>query len=209
MLSTRNLIHHFNSKKHIVFPDLNCESGQSLLILGPSGSGKSTLLHLLCGLLKPESGNISILNTDIVKLNSSETDAFRGKYIGVMLQKAHFISSLNVVENLLLFQSLAGLKKDIFQLKELLQNLGIESLENQKVQTLSQGEAQRLNLARALIQKPALILADEPTSSLDDQHAERIACTLQQHAETMNATLIIVTHDYRLKSIFQNHIQLS
>jgi lipoprotein-releasing system ATP-binding protein len=209
VIRTKQLRHRFQSDRQFEFPDLYCESGKSLLILGPSGCGKSTLLHLLCGILKPVSGSIHILNEDITQFNLSKSDAFRGQHIGVVLQKAHFISSLNVLENLLLFQTISGQKSDLDALKELLHDLGLSGLEKQKIQTLSQGEVQRLNMARALIHKPALILADEPTASLDDKNAERIANILNMHSEKLNAALVIVTHDMRLKTIFNNHILLS
>jgi ABC-type lipoprotein export system ATPase subunit len=208
MIQTRQLRYSYSKERTFDFPDIHCEAGKSLLVLGPSGCGKSTLLHLLCGLIKPQSGSIKILDSEIVNMNASMMDSFRGKHIGVVLQKPYFISSLTVKDNLLLFQSLSSVTHTQEFIVKLMNDLGLKGKENQKPQTLSQGEAQRLSFARALIHKPSLILADEPTSALDDKNAANVAAMLQAHAESVNAALIIVTHDKRLQSIFKTHIEI-
>ncbi|MBK8485354.1 MAG: ATP-binding cassette domain-containing protein [Saprospiraceae bacterium] len=125
------------------------------------------------------------------------------------MQKSHFISSLNVLDNLLLFQTLGGAIKNLDFICELLNQLGILGLVSQNIQSLSQGELQRLNFARALIHKPKIILADEPTSALDDYHADLIANIMLEHAKSMHASLVIVTHDLRLKKLVNHQVQLS
>ncbi|MBK6545277.1 MAG: ATP-binding cassette domain-containing protein [Saprospiraceae bacterium] len=209
MLKASDIKYSYNSTRVFEFPEILCQSGESLLLLGPSGCGKSTWLHLMCGLLKSQNGLIQIQDTDITKLSASAMDLFRAKNIGVVLQKSHFISSLNVLDNLLLFQTLGGAIKNLDFICELLNQLGILGLINQNIQSLSQGELQRLNFARALIHKPKIILADEPTSALDDYHADLIANIMLEHAKSMNASLVIVTHDLRLKKLVNHQVQLS
>lgn len=209
LISTHQIKYSFNQEKYFDFPDISCKPGESLLILGLSGCGKSTLLHLICGLIRPTSGTIFINNQDITKFTSSQMDRFRGEQIGVILQKSYFISSLNVLDNLLLFQSLNKKQQQRGHVFELLDTLGLKDKAKQMPNTLSQGEAQRLNFARALIHYPSLILADEPTSSLDDQNAETVISLLQKHSESLQAALIIVTHDKRLQEYFSNQIQLA
>lgn len=112
MLLTKNLSFSYNSKVKFNFPDINCQSGEALLVLGNSGCGKSTLLHLLGGMLKPQNGEIWIDNTNIAQMNNRELDQFRGQHIGIVFQKSHFIQSLTVLENATMAQHLAGKKVD-------------------------------------------------------------------------------------------------
>ncbi|HEX5624733.1 MAG TPA: ATP-binding cassette domain-containing protein [Saprospiraceae bacterium] len=209
MLQTRQLQFSYDDHRSFSFPDIDCGAGHSILVLGPSGCGKSTWLHLICGLLRPRSGSIQINQTDITNLSPQAMDAFRGKHIGVALQKPYFIQSLNVLENLRLFQNMNDRSVSSDYAVELLEALGLKGKEGQSTRTLSQGELQRLNFARALVCKPELLLADEPTSALDDQHAERIAGMLQDLAAKQGAALIVVTHDQRLKHRFPDQIQLT
>lgn len=209
MVSSHQLRYSYKPERIFEFPDIYCEGGKSLLILGPSGCGKSTLLHLLSGIIKPKSGSIKIMGTEVVNLASSKIDAFRGLHIGVILQKPYFISSLNVFENLQVFQSLSDRKGKPNLIMELLESLGLHGKEKQMTNTLSQGEAQRLSFARALINRPSLILADEPTSALDDKNTTIMASILNEQATYMNAALVIVTHDKRLQSIFTDNITMA
>ncbi|RZL30904.1 MAG: ATP-binding cassette domain-containing protein, partial [Pedobacter sp.] len=178
------------------------------LITGASGKGKTTLLHLLGGLLKPTSGSIFIDQTDISKLSDKKLDHFRGQNIGLILQKAHFIASLNVLENIELASWLADKTKKRQKAKELLAILGLEHVEHKLPNQLSVGQQQRVSIARALINEPKLLLADEPTSSLDDENALAVAELLASLSHKYNAALVIVTHDQRLKQRFKTSIQL-
>lgn len=206
--STRGLIFSYSPSTAFSFPDVGLQSGEQLLVTGESGIGKTTFLHLAAGLLKPESGAITICGLDISALSHKKLDRFRGKNIGIIYQRPHFVKSLNLKENLLLAQLLSGNKQDQNKVKKTLEILGLGDKLHKKTSTLSQGEQQRASIARAVINRPALILADEPTSSLDDKNTEIVAELLREQAQQAEANLIIITHDNRLKSRFQNHLAL-
>ncbi len=209
MLITNNLKFSYQSSKSILtFPDIHCESGEHWLLLGQSGSGKTTLLHLLGGLLQPQSGSIRVGSTEIQSLSSAMLDRFRGKNIGIIFQKPHFISALTVEENMQIAQYLANETQDKNRVKALLESLNLGHKLKSKTSELSEGEKQRVSIARALINHPAVILADEPTSALDDVNCEEVVNLLENQAKEQNSTLIIVTHDTRLKSHFNNQITL-
>ena len=206
MLETKNLRFKYDNNLELNFPDIKT-SKENLLILGASGVGKTTFLHLLSGLLKPINGEINLLGTKISKLKMSEMDRFRGKNIGIVFQKPHFINSLTVKENLQLAQYISK-KSDKNRIQSLLESLGIEDKANKKTQNLSQGEKQRVSIALAIVNSPKLILADEPTSSLDDLNCDKVINILKNQASKYKAKLIIITHDYRLKKHFKNTLSL-
>ena len=206
MLETKNLRFKYDNNLELNFPDIKT-SKENLLILGRSGVGKTTFLHLLSGLLKPINGEIDLLGTKISNLKMSEMDRFRGKNIGIVFQKPHFINSLTVKENLQLAQYISK-KSDKSRIQSLLESLGIEDKANKKTQNLSQGEKQRVSIALAIVNSPKLILADEPTSSLDDLNCDKVINILKNQASKYKAKLIIITHDYRLKKHFKNTLSL-
>lgn len=208
MVKINNLTYRYSPEVELQFPDFSLEKGEQALILGQSGCGKTTLLHLLSGLLKPLSGEVIIENNSLSKLSGSPLDNFRGKNIGIVFQTPHFIEALTVKENLTLTQTLAGNAKDTDKIKSLLSDLGIESKLNSKVNALSVGEKQRVSIARALVNSPALILADEPTSALDDENCNAVIKLVREQAQSHNSTLLIVTHDNRLKDQFDKRITL-
>ncbi|WP_284284529.1 ABC transporter ATP-binding protein [Portibacter lacus] len=198
----------YHSDASFAFPDISCNNGESCLILGKSGVGKTTLLHLLGGLIKPKTGEIIIDGQDITSLSSKNIDQYRGQNIGIVFQKPHFIASINILSNLLLTQKLAGRKQDKNEILAILENLEIKHRAYAKPNTLSQGELQRASVARAVLNKPKVILADEPTSALDDQSCEQVIQLLQKTAVDLDAALLIVTHDGRLKDIVNHQILL-
>ena len=206
MLETKNLRFKYHDDSELSFPDIKT-SKENLLILGASGVGKTTFLHLLSGLLKPLEGEIDLIGTAISKLTKSEMDRFRGKNIGIVFQKPHFINSLTVKENLQLAQYISK-KIDKTRINSLLESLGIEDKANKKTLSLSQGEKQRVAIALAIVNSPKLILADEPTSSLDDLNCDKVINLLKDQAAKYKAKLIIITHDYRLKKHFKNTLSL-
>ena len=208
MLTTVNLTHQYPKTNPIFFPDIECPTGQSLLILGQSGAGKSTLLHLLGGLMHPTAGDVLINDVNLHSMTSSELDSFRGKNIGIVFQKAHFISALTVAENLHFTRKLAGLPKDKKRILNVLDRLAIPHKLNSKPDDLSIGEQQRFSIARAIITQPTIILADEPTSALDDENCYRVIDLLKSQAKMDQSSLIIVTHDQRLRDVFDNSITL-
>ena len=206
MLETKNLRFKYDNNLELNFPEIKT-SKENLLILGASGVGKTTFLHLLSGLLKPMNGEIDLLGTKISNLKMSEMDRFRGKNIGIVFQKPHFINSLTVKENLQLAQYISK-KSNKNRIRSLLESLGIEGKANKKTQNLSQGEKQRVSIALAIVNSPKLILADEPTSSLDDLNCDKVINILKNQASKYKAKLIIITHDYRLKKHFKNTLSL-
>jgi ABC-type lipoprotein export system ATPase subunit len=208
MLTTKNLQFQYTASQPMLFPDIDLQRGEQGLLLGQSGSGKTTLLHLLGGLLSPKSGDIRINDQNLSLLRGAALDHFRGKNIGIIFQTAHFIRSLTVEENLVIAQQLSGSKIDKSLIVSFLEKLNLGHKLKSKPHELSIGEAQRANIARALINAPPLILADEPTSALDDKNAEEVIKLLEQQAAAVNATLLIVTHDGRLKSYFKKQIEL-
>ncbi len=206
MLEAKNLKYTYKGSQNIDFPDVELKQGESLLILGKSGSGKTTLLNMLSGLLKPESGTISIDGKDIIAFSQKEMDQFRGKNIGLIFQKPHLLGPLSVKENLQVAPFFAKVQGE--SPTGILKELDIEDKANSKVRTLSEGEAQRVSISRALMNKPKLILADEPTSSLDDENAERVINLLKDQAKRIGAGLIIVTHDQRIKNQVSKFIEV-
>ena len=209
MISTRNLSYAYPGGQQISFPDMDCQSGNILLVLGKSGIGKTTLLHLLGGLIGIQQGEIKIGDQSVQALDDKQMDKFRGKNIGIIFQNNHFVQSLNVLENLLLSQSLAGIPVDKNLCQKWLDKLAIGPKAKSSLHQLSQGERQRVAIARALVNAPKLILADEPTSALDDENTKSVIALLQEQARELGSALIIVTHDTRLKNIISDQITLS
>lgn len=209
MIKTENLTFHYKQGQSTFdFPDIVLKEQENLLILGKSGIGKTTLLHLLAGLLKPSTGGVFIDGVDIQALSSGKLDLFRGQNMGLVFQKNHAVQSLSVLENLRarLFFSKKTIKNTVIE--ELLSELGLSEYKNQRVQELSEGQLQRLGIALAVIHNPKVILADEPTSSLDDENCKVVIELLKKQAKRNNAHLIVITHDNRIKSFFQNSITL-
>jgi len=206
MLEAKNIEFHYNPKQKFDLPDIQLSQGEQLLILGKSGSGKTTILNMLGGLLKPLNGEIKIGDTPLYSLKGASLDKFRGKNIGIIFQRPHILEPLTVLENLSIANFFSGTKGD--KNENLLKELGIFEKRNAKVNTLSEGEAQRLSIARALANSPKVILADEPTASLDDENAANVVKLLKEQAEKYNAVLIIVTHDQRVKDHISNQITI-
>lgn len=208
MICTRSLTYQYPAERAIAFRDLNIDTGSQFLLLGESGSGKTTLLHLLGGLLKTQSGTIEVHGTDISKFSEAELDHFRGKHFGFIFQRNHLLAALTVEQNLLLAPYLAGIKQNHHRVEEVLLQLGIADQKRKCIQELSLGQAQRVAIARAVLNKPSVILADEPTSALDDKNCDRVSELLVSVAQQNQATLIIATHDQRIKNRICNLIQL-
>lgn len=190
----------------LTFPDIRLNAGEDMLVLGKSGSGKTTLLNLLSGLLDPEEGEVLLDGIRLSALRGPDADLFRGKNIGIIFQKPHLLAPLSVQENLEMAYYFSRKKGQNIQ--SLLTELGIGGKARSAVRTLSEGEAQRVSIARALVTLPKLILADEPTSSLDDENTEKVVQLLKNQASKIGAALIIVTHDQRVKKHISNFIEV-
>ncbi len=208
MITSKNLSFSYTKDSAIHFPDLTIQQGEHCLLLGQSGSGKTTLLHLLGGLLRNYSGSMQVQQQELSELSESILDRFRGKNIGFIFQKNHLISALTVEKNLLLAPYLAGEPVNGERIISLLQRLGIESKRTSSVTKISQGQAQRVAIARAVLNKPSIILADEPTSALDDKSCEQVINLLMEVASEHKASLIIATHDQRLKDKIKKQVLL-
>ncbi len=197
MLETENLYFEYNPQRGFHYPDLSVNESETLLILGNSGSGKTTFLHLLSGLLKPSSGNV-LVGREKINLES-QNDRFRGKHIGLIFQQPYFVNALNVINNVVISSKMAGLPENRDRAIYLLEKLGLADRTDNLPKELSVGELQRVSIARALINGPSVVLADEPTSSLDDDNCHKVAELLNRNCMEEKAALIIVTHDHRLK----------
>ena len=191
------------------YENIKCSPETPLLVTGKSGTGKTTLLHLLGGLLTPKSGEIVIDGQDIVTLPTRRLDHFRGQYIGIIYQKPHFFQSLNVLDNILLAAHFSGRDKQADRALLLAERLQIGTLLSRKPAQLSLGEQQRVSIARALLDSPKVLLADEPTSSLDLENCMEVMQLLSNQSKTEGASLIVITHDERLQSYFKNILHLS
>lgn len=174
------------------------EKGDLVAIIGDSGSGKSTLLHLLAGVDKPTSGDIFIQDKNITKFNKDEMTVFRRRNIGVVYQFFNLIPNINVRKNILLPLLLDNKKVDEEYLKEILSILGIEGKLDRYPKQLSGGEQQRVAIARSLITRPAIILADEPTGNLDRKNSEEIIGLFRLVNKRLNSTIMIITHDEKV-----------
>ncbi len=174
------------------------EQGEFVAIVGPSGSGKSTLLHILGGVDTPTSGEVIISGTDIGKLNENNLAIFRRRQIGLIYQFYNLIPILNVEENMTLPILLDGKKPDKKLLKSLVEKLGLNDRLKHLPNQLSGGQQQRVSIGRALINHPALLLADEPTGNLDSKNSKEIISLLRKFNRENNQTVIIITHDERI-----------
>lgn len=208
MITSTNLRFAYSPQKTFSFPDIQCKDKETLLILGQSGKGKTTLLHLLALLLKPDSGNIIIAEKPVSNLTSEEATKVRAKNIGIIYQKPHFVSSLSVMDNILLSNYLADQPQNRQKARMLAEKLGFAEHLSKKTSQLSQGEQQRVSIARSLMNEPNVILADEPTSSLDDNNTQRVISLLKEQSASIGASLVVVTHDQRLKDEFSNQVFL-
>jgi lipoprotein-releasing system ATP-binding protein len=208
MITSENLHFSYSPQKKFSFPDIRCNDKETLLILGQSGRGKTTFLHLLALLLQPESGNIHIAAQSLSGLSPEEKTRIRAKSLGIIYQRAHFVSALSVLDNILLSNYLAGNKQNREKAAYLAEQLGFAEHLEKKTNQLSQGEQQRVSIARALMNDPNVILADEPTSSLDDNNCRKVIELLKEQSLSIGASLVVVTHDQRLKDEFPNQVFL-
>lgn len=209
ILAVKDLTYSYGGETMLRFPDFEMEKGEHALILGSSGSGKTTFLHLIGGLLKAHSGSVSILDNDWTRLSNRLRDKYRGQHMGFIFQTAHFIPSLTVFENLAIGAHLAGKPLDKNWTEHLLERLNILDKQHRSVRQLSVGEQQRVAIARALVNRPEILLADEPTSALDDDNCGRVIELLENCASETSSSLLIVTHDNRLKGRYNKEIILT
>ena len=204
MIEIKGITKQFKNETQITYRDLTFETGSSYLLLGASGCGKSTLLNMIAGILSPESGSILIDGTDMTAQTQSVRDRFRIEKIGYVLQDFKLIEDMTVMDNV----NILRLEKiDTSRAPELLDQLGIGTQKNKKVKHLSGGQKQRVAIVRALVKSPDIILADEPTGSLNFSIGEQVIRELCAAAK--GKTLIAVSHDDRLAKYFDHVIDMN
>ena len=208
MISVEGLRHRYGDRQVLALDAWRAAVGEHWLILGASGSGKTTLLCVLAGLLRPSSGHVRVAGEDLATLSGTALDRFRGRHVGFVPQKLHLIASLTIEDNLLLAQYLAGLPQDRSRVRAVLGAVGLADRAQARPAELSHGQAQRVAVARAVMNRPRLILADEPTSNLDDAHCAQAAGLLESQAAACGATLVVATHDQRVRARFERRIEL-
>lgn len=196
-------------------PELRIERGDRVFLFGPSGSGKTTLLGVVAGVLEASSGVVEVLGRDLTKMTPAERDAFRGSHVGYIFQLFNLIPYLSVAENITLPCRLSAERrrrlngKDLHRAaREVADHLGIGDLLHEDVTKLSVGQQQRVAASRALIGTPELIVADEPTSSLDHDHRERFIQLLFESCREAGSTLVFVSHDRTLMPMFDRTLSL-
>ena len=198
MILTHQLTYTFAKGPALAFPDVDVPQAGLLLLRGPSGSGKSTWLALVAGLLDAGSGELTVAGQAPGAFKSAARDKWRAGVIGFLPQKLHLSPALTVAGNLALAYYAASLPEDKAAIHRALDSLGVDDLAARKPSQLSGGQAQRVALARAVLLQPKVILADEPTASLDDAAAAAAIELLQRSAAQCGATLVIATHDARV-----------
>ncbi len=200
MFALRGLKHAYDGTDVLRVDAWQSGQGEEWLVLGPSGSGKTTLLHVLAGILRPTGGSVAVAGQDLAALKPAELDRFRGRHIGIVLQRLHLVGSLTVMNNLLLAQYLCGAPEDRARARDVLASLDLGDKVGAFPHELSFGQAQRVAVARAVVNRPKLLLADEPTSNLDDGRCLQALDMLRTQARACGATLVIATHDQRIKA---------
>lgn len=208
MLEIRGLLHAYDGRTVLCVPSWDVAAGEASLVLGPSGSGKSTLLNVIAGLATPTEGSVRLDGEEVTRLSPAARDAFRARRVGLVLQTLHLVGVVSVRDNLRLAQRLAGCRVDDGRIDEVLAGLGIAALAGARASRLSVGEAQRVAIARAVVNRPSLLLADEPTSALDDANCARALSLLLDQAAACGATLLVATHDNRIRDRFARRLEL-
>ncbi|MEW5862822.1 MAG: ABC transporter ATP-binding protein [Pseudomonadota bacterium] len=208
MLSLKGVRKRYGAADALVLERFEAAAGEHWLVLGPSGSGKTTLLHLIAGLLAPSEGEIVVAGQPLAGLAGAALDRWRGRTVGIVPQKLHLVPSLTVRQNLALAPWLAGLPQEPDRAGQLLAELGLADKASARPHELSHGEAQRVAVARAVMNRPKVLLADEPTSNLDDAACAATLELLAAQARACGATLVIATHDRRARERFDRQLRL-
>ena len=214
MIDIQNLLFRYGEGEfRLDIPTLNVAAGERVAVVGPSGSGKTTLLNLIAGIARPQSGDIVTASHNLADLDDGSVRNFRIEHIGLVFQEFELLEYLDVFDNVLLpYRINNSLKLDAAvrqRAVELLESVGIGDLRYRLPDQLSQGERQRVAVCRALLVKPPLLLADEPTGNLDPANKGRVLDILVDYAAANDATLVTVTHDSNLLSRFERVIDFS
>lgn len=205
MIRSQQLQFQYPGAMALGFADADLPQGSALVLRGNSGSGKSTFLALAAGLLTGAQGRIEVAGQDPAKLSAAQRDAWRGSTVGFLPQRLHLSDALTVFDNLALAYFAIGQRIDKAQIVRSLDALDVADLAQRKPHALSGGQAQRVALARSVLMQPRVILADEPTASLDDDAAYSAITLLAQAALRCQATLVVATHDARIEPVLARH----
>ena len=208
MFVLRDIRHAYGGTDVLRLPGWSARQGERWLVLGPSGSGKSTLLHILAGLLRPTEGEVTVSGQRLAELKPAQLDRFRGQRVGIVLQQLHLVATLTVEKNVLLAQYMSGVQQDHRRVSEVLASLDLAAKARAYPHELSHGQAQRVAVARAVVNRPGVLLADEPTSNLDDVRCMQALELLESQARACEATLVIATHDRRITARVPNQFSL-
>jgi putative ABC transport system ATP-binding protein len=208
MISVRGLAHRYGAVEALRLAEWSVAQGERWLVLGPSGCGKTTLLHIVAGLVRPSEGQVEVSGENLGRLDAARLDRWRGTTVGIVLQALHLLKHLSVRDNLRLAQYLAQVPQDDARIGDTLDALGVAEKGARRPSELSQGEQQRVAIARAVVNRPKLLLADEPTANLDDAAAAKVVDLLAEQAARHGATLVVATHDARVKGKFRERLEL-
>jgi len=208
MIAVRGLAHRYGKHEALRLSEWKVAQGERWLVLGPSGCGKSTLLHVIAGLIQPAEGEVEVSGENLRKLEGARMDRWRGSTVGIVLQALHLVRHLSVRDNLRLAQYLAHVPQDNARIADTLGALGVGEKAARRPAELSHGERQRVAIARAVVNRPKLLLADEPTANLDDSAAAKVVDLLAEQAARHGATLVVATHDSRVKGKFRERLEL-
>jgi len=209
VLLAENVVLARGGKRFARLPDLSLSPRQTVALVGPSGCGKTTALLALAGVTRPSEGRIEIDGVDVWKLARSGRDGFRGRRIGLVFQSFHLVDALSVAQNVRLAAQCAGHPlREPNRLEKLLAQLDLSALRDRRVDRISHGQAQRVAVARALLNRPAVVLADEPTSALDDANTAELMSLLAQSAAQSDAALVVATHDRRVLDAVETVVEM-
>jgi putative ABC transport system ATP-binding protein len=182
--------------------------GEQVALRGSSGSGKTTLLHIIAGLIKPDAGAVHVAGADVARLGEAQRDHWRAKHVGYIYQSFHLLQGFTALENIALAMKFGG-RVDLARAKSLLEQVGLGARLNYKPRQLSIGQQQRVAVARALANTPALVLADEPTGNLDREHADAALELILSLCKSSGAALLLVSHDERVVARFPRVVDLA
>ncbi|WP_397423240.1 ABC transporter ATP-binding protein [Phenylobacterium sp.] len=208
LIDAQSLLHRIADRTILDLREFRVTQGEHALLLGPSGSGKTTLINILTGLMTPTSGTVLIDGRPMTGVSPAARDALRRDRIGLVFQTLRLVSALTVRQNLSLAQNLGPSASDPAEINTLIERVGLSHRADARPRDLSQGESQRAAIARALCTRPALLVADEPTSALDDTNAQSMIDLLLSSAAASGSTLLIATHDHRIRARFAHAVEL-
>ena len=199
VLKVTDLKFSYSAEPLLDIAEFQVQRKEKVAVIGPSGCGKTTFMHLVAGLIRPDQGSIQLHGQEVTHLKEWEVDRLRGREIGIVFQRLHLMPSISVMNNLLLAQKLARVDQNKNKAIHLLEQLGIDEFRDVLPGNLSQGQAQRAAIARAVVHEPTLVIGDEPTSALDGPNAAEAIKLLADLSQDVGFGLLIVTHDERVR----------